>query len=92
MELDDFISQCAVLDLEAGGDKIFKIGAIFGDAVFEKKEKFVVRQALEELDRFAGAAAFVGAGHGRFHGSRWCRVRISSGPRGNRAFSSPARQ
>ena len=59
MDVDDFIAKCAVLDLEAGGDKIFKIGAILGDAVFEKKDKFEVGYALEELDRFAGPAEFL---------------------------------
>ena len=59
MEFDDFISECVVLDLETGGDRIFKIGAIFGDAVFERAGKFDIRLALEELDRFAGAAEFL---------------------------------
>ncbi len=47
------------MDLETGGDRIFKIGAIFGDAVFERKEKFDARAALEGLDRFAGPARFL---------------------------------
>ncbi|MGC8491770.1 MAG: UvrD-helicase domain-containing protein [Syntrophobacteraceae bacterium] len=59
MELDEFIAECAVLDLEAGGDRIYRIGAILGEEVFERKEKFEASSALEELDRFAGRAEFL---------------------------------
>ncbi|MDR3556298.1 MAG: RecQ family ATP-dependent DNA helicase [Syntrophobacteraceae bacterium] len=58
MELDHFISKCVVLDLEAGSNRIFKIGAILGDTVFEK-EKFDIGPALKELDRFAAPADFL---------------------------------
>ncbi len=59
MELDEFIAECAVFDLEAGGDRIYRIGAILGEAVFDRKEKFEAKSALEELDRFAGRAEFL---------------------------------
>ncbi|MEN6441934.1 MAG: RecQ family ATP-dependent DNA helicase [Syntrophobacter sp.] len=59
MEFDAFIAKCAVLDLEADGDRIFKVGAILGDVVLEKKGIADICPALEQLDRFAGHAEFL---------------------------------
>lgn len=59
MELDDFITKCAVLDLETSGNKIFKIGVILNDAVLKREGHFDVQVALRELDRFLEDADFL---------------------------------
>ena len=60
--LESFVQQCTFIDLEADGKHIFQIGAIRGDATFERKGRFNLKQALEELDQFVAGSRFV-AGH-----------------------------
>ena len=55
--LPSFLERCLFLDLETGDDdRILKIGAVRGDRTFEKKGKFLLREALGELDRMAVGA------------------------------------
>ena len=55
----DFLSQCLLLDLEGGEDRITRIGAVWGEAVFARSGSFPLGKALAELDAFAGQAAWV---------------------------------
>lgn len=60
MEASEFLARCLTLDLESTpGGKIFRIGAIYKEDCFERKERFNLDQALAELDRFGADAEFV---------------------------------
>ncbi len=54
-----FLSRCLLLDLEGGGDRISRIGAVWGDMVFARSGRFVLAQALSDLDDFGAEAAWV---------------------------------
>ena len=55
----DFLAQCLLLDLEGGEDRITRIGAVWGDAVFTRSGSFPLGKALAELDVFAAGATWV---------------------------------
>ncbi|MGV8073057.1 MAG: RecQ family ATP-dependent DNA helicase [Syntrophobacteraceae bacterium] len=59
MDASNFLSKCLLLDLEVRGDLIFRIGAVRGDATFERRGKFNVEKALLELDSFSADAEYV---------------------------------
>jgi len=59
MELTDLLSKCLALDIEASGEKIYRIGALHGGRQFERIGRFDELQALSELDRFAMACRFL---------------------------------
>jgi ATP-dependent DNA helicase RecQ len=51
-----FLTSFLLLDLEAVNDRIYAIGAVLGEKVFQAQGKFVVDEALTALDRFAQEA------------------------------------
>ncbi|GLI33279.1 hypothetical protein DAMNIGENAA_07120 [Desulforhabdus amnigena] len=59
MDVSQFLAECLLLDLETRGDKIDRIGAIRGDAVFERKGRFDLRRALRELDVFSAGVPYL---------------------------------
>jgi len=60
MTLDELCGHSLLLDLETRPDgKIFKIGAVFQDQVFEKKGNFNLKDAIDALDRFSVGADYV---------------------------------
>ncbi len=60
MDFTEFLSRCLVLDLETRGrEKIFRIGALKQDLVFQRKGRFDLRDTLDELDRFADGLDFI---------------------------------
>lgn len=59
-EVRHIIDQCLLLDLETTPEgKIFKIGAVFQNRIFEKQARFNLKEALAELDQFGREATFV---------------------------------
>ena len=52
-DLASFLGRCLLLDLEAKEDHIYRIGAVYGQAIFERKGSFDVAQALAQLDVFS---------------------------------------
>jgi ATP-dependent DNA helicase RecQ len=52
-DLPSFLGRCLFLDLEAKEDHIYRIGAVYGQATFERKGPFDVAQALAQLDAFS---------------------------------------
>jgi ATP-dependent DNA helicase RecQ len=52
-DLSSFLGRCLFLDLEAKEDHIYRIGAVYGQATFERKGSFDVAQALAQLDAFS---------------------------------------
>ena len=60
-DVSTFLQGCLLLDLEARGNHIHHLGAILGDKTFERKGRFHLSKALQELDDFAdGARAVLG--------------------------------
>jgi ATP-dependent DNA helicase RecQ len=57
MKACDFLDTCLLLDLEARGDHIYRIGALRGEASFERRGRFDLRRTLAELDAFSSGAA-----------------------------------
>lgn len=59
MESQNFLKRCLFLDLEACDSRVYHIGAIYNEKVFERKGHFNLPSALEELDALAKNADFV---------------------------------
>jgi ATP-dependent DNA helicase RecQ len=59
MNVSDFLSTCLCLDLEARGDRLYRIGAVLGGASFERKGRFPLDRAVEALDAFGRDARHV---------------------------------
>ena len=59
MTTNEFLDKCLLLDLETDGSKLYHIGAVFSEQVFERKGRFDAQTALKELDRFAVGADYV---------------------------------
>ncbi|MBU3949602.1 MAG: RecQ family ATP-dependent DNA helicase [Proteobacteria bacterium] len=56
----EFLKECVLIDLEiAGQNRIFHIGAVFGDQTFERKGNFKIETAIKDLDRFCYGAKFL---------------------------------
>lgn len=55
----DFLDKCLLLDLETDGSKLFHIGAVFLGQTFERKGRFDLQTALQELDSFASGAEYI---------------------------------
>ncbi len=54
---ETFLESCLLLDLETGRDnKIHRIGAVFGEKSFVRKDKFSLPDALADLDAFSAGA------------------------------------
>ena len=55
-----FIADCLLLDMEAAPDgRIFAMGAVLGDEIFERTDRFDLQTALADLERFGQDATFV---------------------------------
>lgn len=52
-DLHSFLGRCLFLDLEAKADRIYRIGAVYGQESFERKGSFEVGEALARLDVFS---------------------------------------
>lgn len=60
MDANDFLSTSLLLDLETTPDgRLFKIGALRGEATFLSQDRFDSRQALRELEAFARGSTYV---------------------------------
>jgi hypothetical protein len=60
MDVTEFLSRCLVLDLETKGrEKIFRIGALKQDLIFQHKGHLDLRDTLDELDSFADGIDFI---------------------------------
>jgi ATP-dependent DNA helicase RecQ len=59
MDVADFLDQCLLVDLEARGDAIARIGAVFAGESFERRGRFDLKRALAELDGFAARSRVV---------------------------------
>lgn len=58
-DLDSFLKRCLFLDLEAQTDRIYRIGAVYGQAVFDRKGSFNIVEALARLDVFSKNAEMI---------------------------------
>jgi ATP-dependent DNA helicase RecQ len=59
MLASDFLEKCLLLDIETCDSKIYHIGVVFGERTIERKDKFNLTHALEELDSLAGSAHYL---------------------------------
>ena len=59
MEVSDFLDHCLLLDLEARGDAIYRIGAVYGGESFERQGRFDLDRMLDELDHFAASSRYL---------------------------------
>ncbi len=55
-DLPPFLKDLLLLDLEAKNNRIYAIGAVLGDKVFQRPGKFELGEALADLDGFAEEA------------------------------------
>ncbi len=55
----DFLDKCLLLDLETDGSKLFHIGAVFSGQTFERKGRFNLQTALQELDNFSSGVDYI---------------------------------
>ena len=58
-EAPPFLKSCLLLDLEARKDRIYAIGAVLDDQIFQRLDKFDINEALHALDDFANDARAV---------------------------------
>ncbi len=59
MLLSELLADCLLLDLEARGDRIYRIGAVWREARFERKGRFDLPAAISQLDYFGRDARYV---------------------------------